>query len=425
MTRYDTVIHGGTVILPGQEPVRCDVAIRDGHIAALAEGLEAGDAAERIDASGLIVAPGAVDAHQHLGIYRPIGEDASTETESALVGGATTALSYFRTGHAYLDKTGPYREILEAVRGRAHVDYGFHLAPMTREHVSEIDWLVDEGGVSSFKYYFFYRGLNLAADSADAAGYTMSDGYDFGHLYRIMERIREAEAAHPEGGRISLSLHCEDPELIKHFAEAVGGLGLPPLEEYSRGRPPLCERLSIHEAGVLADATQVRVNLLHLSSAEAVRAAREVRGLYPALDLRLETTLHHLCLTYDMLQGQGLGGKVNPPIRAREDVDALWQGVLDGTIQWVASDHACCMEELKGDDLWPAQPGFGGNALIYPVMISEGHRRRGLPLERVAELVSGAPARAFGLHPRKGSITLGADADLALIDLEREQVVTP
>ena len=99
----------------------------------------------------------------------------------------------------------------------------------------------------------------------------------------------------------------------------------------------------------MADASQVRVNLLHLSSAEAIRAAREARALYPGLDLRLETTVHHLSLTYGMLEGKGLGGKVNPPIRTPEDVEALWAAVGDRTLQWVASDHACCLEELKGD----------------------------------------------------------------------------
>jgi dihydropyrimidinase/allantoinase len=126
-----------------------------------------------------------------------------------------------------------------------------------------------------------------------------------------------------------------------------------------------------------------------------------------------------------MLEGKGLGGKVNPPIRTGQDVEALWRAVLDGTIQWVASDHACCLEELKQDQLWPAQPGFGGTALLYPVLISEGYHRRGLSLDRIAELASSNPARAYGLYPGKGVIAVGSDADLALLDLEREQVVSP
>ena len=239
-----------------------------------------------------------------------------------------------------------------------------------------------------------------------------------------MEAVAAASDDHPDA-RLSLSLHCEDAELIKLFMSRARDLGLPPLEEYSKGRPPLAERLSIHEAGVLADATKVRVNLLHLSSGEAVLACRQIRSLYPQLDIRLETTVHHLALTYGMLEGKGIGGKVNPPIRGEDDVEALWEAVSAGELQWVASDHACCMEDAKGDDLWPALPGFGGTALLYPVMISEGHHRRGLSLERIVDLVSTAPAKAYGCHPRKGTISIGADADLALIDLEREQTVTP
>jgi allantoinase len=426
--RYDTAVIGGTVVFPGHGPIRCDIGIRGGTIAAIADELETHEADEIVDARGLHVFPGGVDSHMHFGIYRDLSEDVASETESSLVGGATTALSYFRTGHHYLNRSGPYREILPVVLaatdGRARIDYGYHLAPMTSGQIDEIGWLAGDAGIASFKYYMFYKGLNLAGDSEDADSFTMSDDkYDFGHLYAMMEQVAAADARHGGGGRISLSLHCENAELIKLFmartqaAQAVGA------RAWHEARPPLTERLSVHEAAVLADATRCRVNLLHLSSAEALRAALEVRTLYPSLDVRCETTLHHLVLTHDMLEGAG--GKVNPPIRTAADVEALWDGVVRGHIDWVASDHACCMESQKGDDVWPALPGFGGTALLYPVMLSEGARRRGLPLARVAELVSTAPARAFGCHPRKGSLTVGADADLTLVDLELEQIVTP
>ena len=428
MSRYDTVVTGGRLVLAGHGVVECDIGIRDGRIAALADDLGAADGGEHVDASGRVVLPGGVDSHFHIGIYRPVEVDAASETESSLVGGATTVLSYFRTGHHYLNKTGPYREILPEVLGktggRAYVDYGYHIAIMTTAQLDEIDWLAGEAGVPSFKYYMFYKGLNLAASSADAAAYTMSDNYDFGHLYSMMERIAAADAKYGAYGRISLSMHCENAELIKLFIERLRDAGKLPLETYHEARPPLTERLSIHEAGVLADAARVRINLLHLSSEEAMTAATQIRQLYPDLDIRAETTLHHLCLTYDMLEGKGLGGKVNPPIRTRRDVDALWRGVLSGAIQWVASDHACCLEELKKDELWPAQPGFGGTALLYPVLLSEGYHKRGLSLERIAELASTNPARAYGLYPRKGAIAVGSDADLAIVDLDREQVVT-
>ncbi len=428
MASFELAITGGRAVVPYVGEQRVDIGVRDGRIAAIAERIAPTDAEEHLDATNRVVLPGGVDAHFHLGIYRDLTEDAESETTSSVVGGVTTVLSYFRTGRHYLNKSGPYSEIfpevLSKVAGHAKVDYGFHLAPMTTEHVSEIPFLAQEMGVSSFKYYMFYKGFNLAADSRDASGYTMADDYDLGHLYEIMEAVRLADRDSP--GRISVSLHCEQPELLRVFIErAKRDPALFGLAEYSAARPPLSERLAIEEAGVLVEATGVRANLLHLSGAVALDSATAVRRRYPELDLRVETTVHHLALSVAGLAERGIGGKVNPPIRDRGDNDALWEGLIDGRVDWVASDHACCMEAEKGDDLWPALPGFGGTALLYPVLLSEGHHKRGVPLRRVAEVAAAAPARAYNLYPRKGTIAVGSDADLALVDLELEQVVTP
>ncbi|MGH3680332.1 MAG: dihydroorotase [Natronosporangium sp.] len=426
MSAYDLVVTGGTAVLPGVGEVRADLGVRDGRIATITDRLRPADGDRHLDATGKVVLPGAVDSHYHLGIYRDLAEDTASETTSSLVGGVTSVISYFRTGSHYLNRTGSYREIfpevLSTVAGRAKVDYAFHLAPMTREHIDELPWLVKEMGVTSFKYYMFYKGLNLAGSSRDASGYTMTEDYDLGHLFEIMEKVAELDATTP--ARVSVSLHCEQAELLRVFIErAKADPSVSGLAEYAAGRPPLTERLSIEEGTVLADATGARVNLLHLSSALAVQTANSVVGRYPGLDANLETTLHHLALACEDLAGKGLGPKVNPPIRDRSDNEALWRAVAAGQIGTVASDHACCGEELKGDDLWPAQPGFGGTALLYPVLLSEGYHKRGLSLARIADLVATNPARVFNL-PGKGAIAVGADADLVLADLNLEQVVT-
>ncbi|MEV0134484.1 dihydroorotase family protein [Dactylosporangium sp. NPDC050688] len=432
MSRYDLLVKNGTLVLPYVGSVRADLATRQGRIAAIGEDIPPADAEEVLDATGRLVFPGGVDAHYHLGIYRPLKVDAAQETRSSLVGGATSVLSYFRTGQHYLNRTGPYEEILPevvaAVSGHSWTDFGFHLAPMDTRQVGEVPALVDRHGVSSFKYYMFYKGFNLSADSRDAKAFTMSDEYDLGHLYQIMEAVAAAgrRDAPLQGGpdrRVSLSLHCEQAELMRLFIDRVRAAGDPQtLKAYSDARPPLTERVAIGEATTLAAATACPVNLLHLSSGEALAAATEARLAHPDLDLRTEVTLHHLCLNHDELPG--LGGKVNPPIRSAADTEALWAGVLSGKVDWVASDHACCLEEHKGDELWPALPGFGGTGLLYPILLSEGMHRRGLAPHRVAELVSANPARAYGLWPRKGSLLVGHDADLTVVDPDLEQEVS-
>jgi len=425
--RYDLIVRGGVVVMPFHGTVPCDIGVRAGKVVAIADELATTDADEVIDARGHYVFPGAVDSHFHIGIYRPHSEDAESESRSALVGGVSTVISYFRTGHHYLNKSGPYREIfpemLELSRGHFCTDYAYHIAVMTDAQLDEVQWLVEEAGVGSFKFYMFYKSLNLAADSSRGSEYTMADNYDLGHLYELMTRVSAMAAKHRDRARISLSLHCENPELIRVFIERVKREGLTGLRGYSEARPPLTERLSIHEAAILADATGCPVNLLHLSSRDALQAGVDVRRQYPAHDIKLETTLHHLALTYDT--AGGIKGKVNPPIRTAADATFLWEGIKNGTVDTVVSDHACCGEEHKReDDLWGSLPGFGGSSLLYPILISEGCHKRGIEPARVAELASANPARNFGLFPRKGTIALGADADFAIIDMEKEQPIT-
>lgn len=428
MSRFDLAIKNGILVIPYTGLVRADVGVKDGRIVALADDIAANEAETVIEARGKTVFPGAVDSHYHIGIYRPFSEDAETESRSSLIGGVTTLLSYFRTGHHYLDKTGPYREIfpevLQLSEGHFYTDYGFHLAIMTAEQLPEVGELVEKFGVGSFKFYMFYKALNLSADSTRGKDYTMADNYDLGHLYLLMEQVSAMSRKHASKGRIALSLHCENPELIRVFIDKVKEQGVKGLQAYSEARPPLSEHLSITEAAVLAEATRCPINLLHLSSREALESGIKTRRENPALDIILETTLHHLTLTCE--SAGGIIGKVNPPIRDQEDVDYLWEGIANGEVDTVVSDHACCMEENKReDDLWGSLPGFGGSSLLYPTLISEGFHRRNLPLTRISEIASANPARHFGLFPRKGTLAVGADADFAVIDLHKIQTVTP
>ncbi|MEU8247674.1 dihydroorotase family protein [Nonomuraea sp. NPDC048916] len=397
-----------------------------GRIERIAPGQPTEGVPDVIEGAGRLAFPGVVDAHQHWGIYNHLADDTASESRACAQGGVTTALTYMRTGQYYLNKGGPYAdffpEVLEHAEERAYVDYGFHLAPMSRAHIDELPDLVERFGVSSFKIFMFYGGHGLHGRSADQNAFLMlpeDERYDYAHFEFVMRGVQAARERFPElADEISLSLHCETAEIMTAYTKLVEESGeLSGLAAYSASRPPHSEGLAVFIASYLAHETGLgNVNLLHLSSRKAMDAAVRMARTFPHIDFRREVTIGHLLADIDT--ASGLGAKVNPPIRPREDVEALWEYVLDGTVDWVVSDHACCREELKfgapADDVFLAKAGFGGAEYLLPGLITEG-RRRGLTYGRVAALTSWNPARRYGLRD-KGTLAPGFDADICLVD---------
>jgi allantoinase len=427
MSSLETLVKNVQVVRPGvAEPERLDIGIAGGRFTRLAADIPAGDAQVVIDGRGLLAFPGVVDAHQHWGIYNPLDEDTRTESRASAQGGVTTALTYMRTGQYYLNRGGGYDEffphVLEASEGRAYVDYAFHLAPMMREHIEEIPLLIEKYGVTSFKIFMFYGSHGLHGRSADQSSFLMipeNERYDLAHFEFVMRGIQEAREKLSElAPHVSLSLHCETAEIMTAYTRLVEEQGtLSGLAAYSASRPQHSEGLAVTIASYLAHETGLpNINLLHLSSRKALDAAVRMARTFPHVDFRREVTVGHLLA--DVETAAGIGGKVNPPLRPREDVEALWEYVLDGTVDWVVSDHACCKDETKfGDpreDVFAAKSGFGGTEYLLPGLVGEG-RRRGLSYGRIAELTSWNPAQRYGL-PTKGTIAEGYDADFCLVD---------
>jgi allantoinase len=283
-------------------------------------------------------------------------------------------------------------------------------------------------GVSSFKIFMFYGGYGLhgAADREAQRRFLMlddGDSYDLAHFEFVMRAAARIRAAHPRlADHVSVSLHCEVAEILNAYTRIVQrDRALTGLRAYSAARPPHAEGLAVWIAAYLAqEAGCVNVNLLHLSSRKALEAALSMQAVFPPIDFRREVTVGHLLLDEDA--PAGAYAKVNPPIRSRADVEFLWRAVLDGRVDWIVSDHACCARELKvaaerPDDIWLARAGFGGTEYLLPGVFSEGSKR-GLAYSRMAELLCWNPARRFGLGT-KGDIAVGYDADLALLDPTR------
>ncbi|MEU4570484.1 dihydroorotase family protein [Micromonospora sp. NPDC023956] len=432
---HDLLITNARVVRPGtDEPVPAAIAISDGTITAVGPELDPADAREVVDAGGRLAFPGAVDGHQHWGIYNPLDVDTASESRASAQGGVTTGLTYMRTGQYYLNRGGSYAEffpeVLRLAEGRAYVDYAFHLAPMQAGHIDELGQLVDEFGVTSFKIFMFYGSHGLHGRSADQASFLMTppgERYDLAHFEFVMRGVQRVRDERPElADAISLSLHCETAEIMAAYTRMVEEAGeLKGLAAYSASRPAHSEGLAITMAAYLAHETGLpAINLLHLSGGKAMESALRMAEAFPHVDFRREVTIGHLIATYDT--AAGLGGKVNPPLRAESDRQALWRAVLAGQVDWVVSDHACCRDEAKfgtdRDDVFLAKSGFGGAEYLLPGLITEG-RRQGLPLGRVAELVCANPAKRYGLWPRKGDLAAGFDADVVLVDPDRTWTV--
>jgi allantoinase len=434
----DLVIKNARVVRPRRPAVETlDLGVKDGRFARVEPAIPAADAREVYDARGRLAFPGVVDAHTHAGIYAPLETDAVSESRAAVSGGVTTMLTYFRTGQYYLNRGGAYAEffpeVLRLSAGRYHCDYAYHLAPIAASHVDEMEALATQHGVPSFKIFMFYGGYGLhgRAGEDEQRRFLMigpDDHYDLAHFEFIMRAAARIRREHPRlAEHVSVSLHCEMADILNAYTRlAQRDASLTGLKAYGAARPPHAEGLAVTVAAYLAHETEcVNVNLLHLSSRKALEAALMMAQVMPHVDFRREVTVGHLLLDDDAPTASY--AKVNPPIRPRADVEYLWRAVLDGKVDWIVSDHACCAAEVKQagragqGDIWLAKSGFGGTEYLLSGVFSEG-RKRGLPLPRMAELVAWNPARRYGLGT-KGDLAVGYDADVALLDPDRSFTV--
>jgi len=425
---YDVLIKNVRIVRPKNTSIDClDIAIEDGKIDRLAPELPAEEAEQVFDGRNYLAFPGCVDAHMHIGIYSPLGEDAASESKAAAMGGVTSSLNYIRTGHYYLNRGGSYRhfmpEVFSQSKGRFWVDYGYHIAPIESAHICEMEHLLTEYGIPSFKIFMFYGGYGLHGRSSSQNEFLMlgpDDRYDIAHFEFIMRSAQRLMQKFPEKAtHISVSLHCELADILDAYTKIVEREGkLTGLAAYSAARPPHSEGLAIWIASYLANETNcLNINLLHLSSRKAMEAALIMQQVFPHVAFRREVTVGHLLL--DTNCACAVHAKVNPPIRPREDVEALWRAVLDRKIDWIVSDHACCSAEQKWSkndpqNIWLAKSGFGGTEYLLSGVISEGSKR-GMSYNHMAELLSWNPAQRFGLFA-KGDIAPGYDADIVLVD---------
>ena len=398
--RYDTVVAGGQAVLPGMGTVRADVGIRDGRIAAVAEELPRQAAAEVIDARGRYVLPGVIDPHLHFGGGNG-DEDFATETRFAAGGGVTTVLGMLRQPKPY-DLLFP--QLLDAAEKRAYIDFGFHAVLLIEEHLEALPRYVKELGISSFKFYISYR----AQEPLEPGVKPLDDGF----MLEAFQRV----ASLPD---CMVILHAEDTEITSRYQRQMQAAGKDGVAAWFASRPVIAEVEGCRRALYFAEATGCRITILHLTSGAALA---EIVGHRPRYsNVFVETCIPYLTHTRETTLGNLI--KVKPPLREKADNDALWRGLAVGQVNWVGSDNVPRKADTKAGSVWTAAPGVPGTGLILPVILSEGVHRGRLSLEQAVQITSANAARAYNLAPRKGAIQVGADADLAIVDMDLEREV--
>lgn len=408
---YDLVVRNGTVVTE-EGTFEADVGVDSDTIAAIAQsGSLTGE--QEVDATGKYVCPGAIDPHTHHGIYRSLADDAESESQSDLVGGVTTIGNYFR-------RPGSYREIMDEYFGDAeenyYHDYFFSLGLLSFEHVEEIPYVIDEFSITTFKWYMNYK---YAASEKFGVDCDMLDDFGDAFIAKLADQdVPTTLGYHSENVEITNALAGGNP-----YLETEAGDEEEAYEVLVEEFPGHAEAQSMISGAALARTHDYDNNFyaVHISSGQT---ADELATLQEAgYGVTGETCIHYLALTTDECDERM---KVNPPVRSEADQETLWKRLADGTIDCIGTDHCCNLAEEKlGDGIRDSLLGFPSTPVMLPLVLSEGVNNNRLSLERAVEVTSTNVAKAFNLYPKKGTIRVGGDADLVVLDLNETKTVTP
>ena len=415
------VANAAGVMIPKVGIVQTNIMIENGKIKALTKSTQSVQASRKINAEGKYVLPGIIDPHVHYGVYTPIEEAARTESRSAALGGVTTMMRMLRMNERY----GNIEKHLQASQCTHHVDYSIHASILRPNQINDIQYLKKKFGINSFKIYAnLGQDVNHILMDLEPGTHEVVEGEVNITDQIISDIIQEASMTHS-----IVLVHAEDPVICsrlqkqKQIESELTGTRITSLRVWSGCRPPSSEANTIVKVGAYAREFGSTIYFVHIGSGTALDSilAEKEKG---NSNLYIETCPHYLTHTSDFLD---VTGKVVPPLRTKIDVQSMWFALMNGIIDTVGSDHVANRLLIKKGqgDIWSARAGFPGIATLLPVMLSKGVNEGRISLERVAEVTSYNAARIFGLYPKKGTIEIGSDADVTIIDLDLLQKVTP
>ncbi|MBI4386552.1 MAG: dihydropyrimidinase [Elusimicrobia bacterium] len=412
---YDLIIKGATVVT-ASDTFDADIAVSKGKIAAVgkfSEGNGAAKASKTIEAKGLVAIPGGIDVHTHFDMPfmgATTADDFATGSAGAVFGGTTSVVDF-----AIQKKGESLRQALDTWHGKAQgkslVDYAFHMivVDLPDNRVKEMDAMVDEG-VSSFKLFMAYPGIFMSDDAT---------------IFRALSRTKE------NGGMICM--HAENGGVIDLLVKKALAEGKIEPKYHALTRPMSAEAEATRRAIALAEMAGVPIYIVHLSAGDAMEEVRRARER--GVSAFAETCPQYLYLSYEDYERPGFEGAkfvMSPPLRPRGNEERLWRGLARDWLQVVSTDHCSfCMKATgakPGKELGKADfskipngaPGVETRMLLLWDAVQKGR----LSANRFVEVASTAPARLFGLYPRKGTLSPGADADIVLIDPKKKHTIS-
>lgn len=395
---FDLLIRGGSVV--NADGVReADIAIENGVFVAVAPDLAEG--AQEIEAKGLTIFPGLIDVHLHF------NEPGRTEWEGiasgsrAFASGGGTAFFDMPLNSTPCTFDGPSFDLKRRAMEQSSItDFGLW-GGLTPNNLDTLDELAERGAIG-FKAFMCDSGLPEFERADDL---TLYEGM------RVAARWG-----------LPVAVHAESEELVKGLTRRIRSNGGETARDYLNSRPMLAEQEAIQRAALIARDVGARLHIVHVSSGRGVALAAELRA--SGVDLTIETCPHYLTFTEEDLERLGAVAKCSPPLRPAAERDLLWDKVLSGDVDIIASDHSPAPPEMKSDtDFFRLWGGIAGVQSTLGVLLETGAHQHGLELSAVANLIATAPAKRFHI-PTKGSIAMGFDADCTIVDAEAGFEVT-
>lgn len=380
--------------------MQADLVIEHGIITGIALDAQADGDCNVIDAAGKMVLPGMIDTHSHVTDPGPYNyrEDWRCASRSAAAGGITTIADMPLPSIAVLNKDR-VAEKLQAVENSSVVDFALWggVTPLNIDKLEEMN----EAGCIGYKGFMCFATKEYPQ---------ITDGY----LVEGLKRTKEF------GGLIAV--HAENAEVADMGCKRFSAEGCTDEARFDDARPWWVEYEAIQRATLFAKVLDAKLMVCHMTITQGAEYLKDLKS--KGARIYVETCPHYLLFDHDILREKKAFAKCTPPFRSRENVDALWAYVADGTIDVLGTDHGPFTDEEKGQegDFWKEYCGFGCNDAVMAAMIMEGVHKRGLSWNRLASLTSGNAARMFGIYPQKGSLMPGADADLQIIDPDQEWV---